>query len=114
MIEETINQLCEKFHTTMDNLIPVYAKYMIMKYTLTILICIFFTIVCILISIYIRNGFKTQKYDEYDVLPWVGGVIAAIIGISCIIVLLGAIYNLVLWNCYPELRFLDTVLQIGD
>ena len=113
MTEETINQLCEKFHTTMDNLIPVYAKYMITKDIIGIVIEIIIIAICISILTSMYQSYKQNKYDEYDILPFVIISISAVILLIFVICFFYDIYNLILWHTYPELRFLDTVLQIG-
>ena len=113
MTEETINALCEKFHTTIDNLIPVYSKYMITKDTMGIIISLVIAIVGALVVIYIYRGYKKEKYDEYSVTPIVVGVTAAVLIIVGVIAIMLNFYDYILWYSYPGLRFLDTVLQIG-
>ena len=113
MTEETINQLCEKFHTTMDNLIPVYSKYMVTKDIIGIVIEIIIIAVCISILTLMYQNYKQNKYDEFDVLPFVIITTSAITLLIFVICFLYGIYDLILWHNCPELRFLDTVLQIG-
>ncbi len=113
MTEETINTLCEKFHTTIDNLIPVYSKYMMTKDTIGIIISLVIAIVGALMVIYIYRGYKKEKYDEYSVTPIVVGVTAAVLIIVGVIAIMLNFYDYILWYSYPGLRFLDTVLQIG-
>ena len=114
MTEETINTLCEKFHTTIDNLIPIYSKYMVTKDTISIIILLAMVIVCSIICLKLWRWTKTDDYDEYAVAPIVIGVCAAVAILICMIAIICNIYDLILWCNCPELRFLDTVLQIGD
>ena len=113
MTEETINTLCEKFHTTVDNLIPVYSKYMMTKDTMGIVISLVIAIVGALVVVYIYRGYKKEKYDEYAITPFIIGATAAALIIAGIIAIMLNFYDYILWYNYPELRFLDTVLQIG-
>lgn len=113
MTEETINTLCEKFHTTIDNLIPVYSKYMMTKDTMGIIISLVIAIIGALVVIYIYRGYKKEKYDEYSITPFVVGATAAAFLIGGVIAIMLSFYDYILWYNYPELRFLDTVLQIG-
>lgn len=113
MTEETINALCEKFHTTVDNLIPVYSQYMITKDLLNIIIGIIFIIVGVLVLKYIYNGYKTEKYDEYAITPVVIAVCIGVFAVAGIVVVISSACDCILWHNYPGLRFLDTVLQIG-
>lgn len=113
MTEETINTLCEKFHTTIDNLIPVYSKYMMTKDTMGIVISLVIAIVGALVVAYIYRGYKKEKYDEYSITPFVVGATAAALIIGGVIAIMLNFYDYILWYNYPELRFLDTVLQIG-
>ena len=113
MTEETINTLCEKFHTTVDNLIPVYSKYMMTKDTMGIVISLVIAMVGVLVVVYIYRGYKKEKYDEYAITPFVVGATAAALIIAGVIAIMLNFYDYILWYNYPELRFLDTVLQIG-
>ena len=113
MTEETINALCEKFHTTVDSLIPVYSKYMMTKDTMGIVISLVIAMVGALVVIYIYRGYKKEKYDEYAITPFVVGATAAALIIGGAIAIMLNFYDYILWYNCPELRFLDTVLQIG-
>ena len=113
MTEETINTLCEKFHTTIDNLIPVYSKYMMTKDIMGIVISLIIVIIGALVIIYIYRGYKKEKYDEYSITPFVIGSVAAALIIGGVIAIILNFYDYTLWYNYSELRFLDTVLQIG-
>ena len=113
MTEETINTLCEKFHTTVDNLIPVYSKYMMTKDTMGIVISLVIAMVGALVVVYIYRGYKKEKYDEYAITPFIIGATAAALIIAGVIAIMLNFYDYILWYNYPELRFLDTVLQIG-
>ena len=113
MNEQLINELCEKFHTTIDNLIPVYSKYMMTKDTMGIIISLVIAIIGALVVIYIYRGYKKEKYDEYSVTPIVVGTTAAVLIVVGVIAIMLIFYDYILWYNCPELRFLDTVLQIG-
>lgn len=113
MNEETINQLCEKFHTTMNNLIPMYSRYMITKDIISGFIVLVIIIICTIICWKIWRWMKSDNYDEYAIAPICVGIIAAVCGLICLIGCICTIYDLILWCSYPALRFLDTVLQIG-
>ena len=113
MTEETINQLCEKFHTTIDNLIPVYAKYMATKDIIGIVIEIIIIAVCISVLTSMYQNYKQNKYDEFDILPFVIVAISAVVLLIFVICFFYDIYDLILWHTCPELRFLDKVLHMG-
>lgn len=113
MNEQLINELCEKFHTTVDNLIPVYAKYMITKDSLDIIIGFILIIIGVLVLKHIYNGYKTEKYDEYAITPIVIAVCVGVFTFTGVIIIIYSVYDCILWHSYPGLRFLDTVLQIG-
>lgn len=113
MNEQLINELCEKFHTTVDNLIPVYSHYMMTKDAMDIVIGFLFIIVGILILKYIYHGYKSEKYDEYAIMPIVIGTCAGVLVLAGVITIMLSVYDYILWYSYPGLRFLDTVLQIG-
>ena len=64
MNEQVINELCQKFHTTVDNLIPIYSKYAMSKDIGSCIICIILIIISIVYLIYLKHYFK--KEDIYD------------------------------------------------
>ena len=111
--EQLINELCEKCHTTIYNLIPVYSPYMMTKDVMDIVIGFLFIIVGILILKYISHGYKSEKYDEYAVTPIIIGTCAGVLVLAGVITIMLSVYDYILWYNYPALRFLDTVLQIG-
>ena len=113
MDEKTINTLCEKFHTTVENLIPKYAEYAMMKDMISIIICVVLMVICAGILYFIY-----KKYKGCDILDFPFG--ATIVSITCAVVLvlvaiaLGCnIYDYVLWHNCPDLRFLDVVGHLG-
>jgi len=116
MTEETINTLCEKFHTTVDNLIPVYSEYAMIKDIANGFICFGILIVCILILIFMfKRGLDKGYYDDildtpfsYILIP----ICAGIAGLICFIAICCNIYDYILWNNYPQLRFLDVVVNM--
>ena len=116
MDEKTIELLCEKFHTTIDNLIPVYSKYAMTKDIISGIICLLIAIVCIIIFVLmIKRGIAKDYYEDilyapfgYLLVPISMGVIAFI----CIIALCCNIYSYILWSNFPEMRFLDVIANM--
>lgn len=110
MNEQIINELCQKFHTTVDNLIPVYSKYAMSKDIGSCIICIILIIISIAYLIYLKHYFKKEDiYDWFD-LPMYhmfGAIGTVFIILICIIVLCISIYDYVLWYNCPQMRFLD-------
>ena len=58
MDEKTINALCEKFHTTIDYLIPTYSHYMVNK---NIAIIIIYLIIILISAFFIYRVVKKQS-----------------------------------------------------
>lgn len=110
MSEQVINELCQKFHTTVENLIPVYSKYVMSKDIASCIVCIILIIISILYLIYLKHYFtKEDIYDWLD-LPMYhmsGSVVAVFIILICIIGLCVSIYDYVLWFNCPQMRFFD-------
>ena len=116
MDEKTINLLCEKFHTTVDNLIPVYSHYMIGKDIATIIISIILIIISIITFYLCHKRGKRIYGDAYNLMDW--GLGEMFLYFGCIIVILVgfieifcSIYDYALWIHCPEMRFLDTVMH---
>ena len=111
MNEQVINELCQKFHTTVDNLIPVYSKYAISKDIASCIICIILIIISIVYLIYLKHYLKKEDiYDYWLDLPMhhiLGSGVAVFIILICIITLCMNIYDYVLWSNCPQMRFLD-------
>ena len=114
MNEQLINELCEKFHTTVDNLIPVYSKYAMTKDITNIIIEILVIILSIIIICFILWWAKRRDIDwEWDI-P-IGSifiiVIAGVVIGFCAIALILDIRDYILWSTSPEMRFLEYVVQ---
>ena len=117
MNEQVINELCQKFHTTVDNLIPVYSKYAMAKDVASGLICLLFMVICIGILIYLRYKAKKNNYTDYwydmSATEIVLAVSAALITVFLFIVICINIYDYIMWLYFPSVRFLDHVMNIG-
>lgn len=117
MNEQLINELCQKFHTTVDNLIPVYAKYAMTKDIASGFICLLFIAICAVILIYLRH--KAKKNEYYDYWYDASGaevtlmISAIVIAVFLLIVVCINIYDYVMWLYSPSMRFLDHVMNIG-
>ena len=110
MSEQVINELCQKFHTTVDNLIPVYSKYAMSKDIASCIICIILIIISILYLIYLKHYSKKENIYDWLDLPiyhFIGSVGAVFIVLICVITLCMNIYDYVLWSNCPQMRFLD-------
>ena len=110
MSEQVINELCQKFHTTVDNLIPVYSKYAMSKDIASCIICIILIIISILYLIYLKHYSNKENIYDWTDLPGYhlfGSVFIIFIILGCIIVLFLNIYDYVLWSNCPQMRFLD-------
>ena len=110
MSEQVINELCQKFHTTVDNLIPVYSKYMIGKDIGSCIICIILITISILYLLYIKHYCSEEDIDDWIDLPMYhlfGSVLMVFIILGCVIALCLNIYDYVLWSNCPQMRFLD-------
>ena len=117
MDEQTIELLGEKFHTTVDNLIPVYSQYAMTKDIISGIICLLIAIVCTIIFVLmLKRGIAKNYYKEdilyapfsYLLVPLFTGVTAFI----CIIALCCNIYSYILWSNFPEMRFLDVIANM--
>ena len=118
MTEETINTLCEKFHTTVNNLIPVYTKYAMAKDIASGLICLLFIAICVIILIYLRRRAKKNEYCNYwydaSVIEVVLGVSAAVTAVFLFIAICLNIYDYIMWLYSPSMRFLDHIANISS
>jgi len=114
MNEQLINDLCEKFHTTVDNLIPLYSKYAMTKDITSIVAEILLIIISIATIWFILWRAKRNDVDwEWDT-PVVSIIIiatAAMIILICIIGLILDIRDYILWSISPEMQFLDYVVE---
>lgn len=116
MTEETIELLCEKFHTTVDNLIPVYSQYAMTKDIVSGIICLLIIIICAVITILmVKRGIEKGYYEDildtpfsYMLIHICAGVVMSI----CLIAICCNIYDYILWNNYPQMRFLDVLANM--
>ena len=111
MNEQLINDLCEKFHTTIDNLIPVYSKYAMTKDITNIVIEILIILISIAVICFIIWYAKKENIEL--ILDFPSGIlimiIAGIIIFICGLALIFDIRDYILWSISPEMRFLDYV-----
>ena len=110
MSEQVINELCQKFHTTIDNLIPVYSKYAMSKDIGNCIICVILIIISILYLLYIIRYCSEKGTDDWIDLPMYhlfGSAFMVFIILGCIIALCLNIYDYILWSNCPQMRFLD-------
>lgn len=110
MNEQIINELCQKFHTTVDNLIPVYSKYAMSKDIGGCIVCIILIIISILYLFYIKHYCSEEGINDLIDLPiyhLFGSAAVIFIILGCIIALCLNIYDYILWSNCPQMRFLD-------
>ena len=116
MDEKTIELLCDKFHTTVDNLIPMYSHYAIMKDIISSIICLLIVIVCIIIfALMIKRGTAKGYYKDILYAPFSYILVPLSTGVTifiCIIVLCCNIYSYMLWSNFPEMRFFDVIANM--
>ena len=114
MDEKTINALCEKFHTTMENLIPAYSHYMIHKdigiIILSMILMIISTIVILLVVKKAKESYGTNFYN-WEFCHTTTIVICGVMIFVVLIVLFFVVYDLTLWITSPEMRFLDVMVN---
>ena len=117
MNEQLINELCEKFHTTVNNLIPVYAKYAMAKDIASGLICLVFIAICVAILIYLRHKAKKNEYEDYwydaSATEVVLIVSATVVAVFLFIAICLNIYDYIMWLYSPGMRFLDHIANIS-
>ena len=119
MTEETINVLCEKFNTTIDQLIPVYANYVIHKNIISSIIALVITFICIFIIFKIWNRYKKNNICDDSFVDWVlDDTISIVVLFFDISILFTAIlfiicntYDTIMWNAYPQMRFFEIFIE---
>lgn len=111
MNEQLINDLCERFHTTVDNLIPVYSKYAMTKDITNIVIEILIILISTAVICFIIWYAKKEDIDLILDFP-IGVIIMTIVGVMSFICILGLVFDIrdyILWSISPEMRFLDYI-----
>lgn len=112
MAEKTIEVLCEKFHTTIDNLIPTYVHYATTKDLIVIGIWVAISIISICIISFFNKQLKRKNQTLIDDLP-LGYCMVVLIAFllivfgACIISIKG--YDYILWITNPNMRFFDFI-----
>jgi len=115
MNEQLINELCEKFHTTVNNLIPVYAKYAMTKDITSIVAELLIILISIIVIYFIMRYTKKEDIDwDWDYCPMSLIIIILIAGIMifiCGLALILDIRDYILWSISPEMRFLEQIVN---
>ena len=114
MNEQLINELCEKFHTTVNNLIPVYTKYAMAKDITAIVVELLIILISIATICFIMWYAKKKEIDwDWDfpmgliIIIIIAGIMIFICGLALIL----DIRDYVLWSISPEMRFLEQVVN---
>ena len=115
-VDTFLDTLCERFHTTIDYLIPIYSHYMIQKDIIIIVMSILVIMACIAIMYLCYRQQKNRYGRNYELIDWDGMqllcfILSAILIIIFVISIGCSIYDCILWNSNPEMRFLDAVLS---
>lgn len=108
-----IDNLCAKFGTTLQNLVPEMARMNIAEDIVIIIIC---AIVSIVMYKIFKKGWKSYKdEDYYDKEGYALMMICAIIvGVIFIIILSYSIVNLTGWIASPTAKTVQTVISMID
>lgn len=106
MTTDVIELICEKLGTTIEKLVPAVIEYGTYKTKTGLTIWGIVLAVSIFI---ILLGFTRKAYaTDLDIVCWViGGIIFGIFAIFVIIEL----YDLKMWNNYPEMRAYETIMS---
>lgn len=115
MNEQLINELCEKFHTTVDNLIPVYAKYAMAKDITNMVIELLIILISIAAIVFIMWYTKKENIDwdwDFPIGLFIILLIAGIMSFICGLALIFEIRDYILWSISPEMRFLEQITDM--
>ena len=108
-----IDNLCAKFGTTLQNLVPEMARMNIAEDIVIIIIC---AIVSIIMYKIFKKGWKWYKEEDYyDKEGYALMMICAIIvGVIFVIILSYSIVNLTGWIASPTAKTVQTVISMID
>jgi hypothetical protein len=103
-----INELCDRFNCTMDELIPAYAHYKILCDS----IFLFFVAIALVISIKWLIDYKHKKYwikdsDFLDFNLWFSVISIILSGLILVIVII----DIILWIVAPEILFINAIFD---
>ena len=111
MDAKTIDALCEKFHTTMEDLIPVYSHYMIHKDVGIMVVGLILMVIGVVISLRVVKKTKGKDIIDWDFSQIMTIIIAGSLIFIIAIMLFLNTYDLILWITSPKMRFLDVVVS---
>lgn len=101
-----IEELCEKFNCTLNELIPAYAHYKIVCCTIALVIFISILVACILwLRAYMHEKYLIKDEYFYEINAWLS-IIGIIISVVTILVL---IFDLIMWITMPQMQFLNMI-----
>jgi hypothetical protein len=103
-----INELCDRFNCTINELIPAYAHYKILCDS----ICLFFVAIALVISIKWLIDYKHKKYwikdsDFLDFNLWFSVISIILSGLILVIVII----DIILWIVAPEILFINAIFD---
>lgn len=101
-----IEELCEKFNCTLNELIPAYAHYKIVGCTVALVIFILVLVACIIwLKAYMHKKYLIKDEYFYEINAWFS-IIGIIISVITVIVL---VFDLIMWITMPQMQFLNTI-----
>ena len=101
-----IEELCEKFNCTLNELIPAYAHYKIVCCAIALVIFISILVACtIWLRAYVHGKYLIKDEDFCELNAWFSSIG---IVISAVVVFL-LVFDLIMWITMPQMQFIDTI-----
>ena len=107
-INMVIEELCEKFNCTLNELIPAYAHYKIVCCVTALVIFIPILVACIIwLRAYVHGKYLIKDRDFYEINAWLS-VMGIIINAAIVFIL---VFSLIMWITMPQMQFLDMICR---
>lgn len=107
MINNIINELCQKFNVAASDLVPRLQAYNMAMSLYGVVAGLIFVIAIIISAVFL---IKKYSYDDGEELAAVS--IAVILEIIPVIVVLGNMYAYIGWKYAPEVKSIEYIMQL--
>lgn len=107
---KVIDDLCERFGTTAERLVPEMARYHILMETIAVVLLSALVLLCVAALLIFWK--KSKEDCDWEDVFCASFVCTAIVVPICIAFVIINATNMIAWKMYPEIKAMETVLGL--
>lgn len=115
-VNSIINNLCQKFDVTMNQLVPELSRYYLASSLFYIILCLLIILFCALSIKFIINKIEAcDDNTEIEIIAFLYTLVVIFsIGIFIsFVIMVGSINNFIMWNLSPRAKTIEYIINIA-